>query len=56
MKLNGSQPPSPQLLWYDIKKGDEEAGEMLAAFELFLVRTVLLFQRLFVLWSGSVVV
>ncbi|XP_028412829.1 myoferlin-like isoform X1 [Dendronephthya gigantea] len=36
VKLNGSQPPSPQLLWYDITKGDEDAGEMLAAFELFL--------------------
>ena len=37
VKLNGAEPPSPQLLWYEIEKGGEDGGELLAAFELFLV-------------------
>ena len=38
VKLNGQEPPSPRLLWYDVTRAGEEAGEILAAFELFLVR------------------
>ena len=37
MKMNGQEPPSPRLLWYNLMYGDQEAGEILAAFELFLV-------------------
>lgn len=37
VKMNGQEPPSPRLLWYDITRVGEEAGEILAAFELFLV-------------------
>jgi hypothetical protein len=29
------------LQWYQIKKGDKMGGEILAAFELFLVRCIL---------------
>ena len=38
VKLNGQAPPAPRLLWYPVTKGKEEGGEILAAFELFLVR------------------
>ena len=38
VKLNGQGPPSPRLLWYDVTRVGEEAGEILAAFELYLVR------------------
>ena len=37
VKMNGQEPPAPRLLWYDITRVGEEAGEILAAFELFLV-------------------
>ena len=37
VKLHGQEPPAPRLLWYDISRVGEEAGEILAAFELFLV-------------------
>ncbi|EDO36863.1 predicted protein, partial [Nematostella vectensis] len=37
VKLNGQGPPAPRLLWYDVERGDEYGGEILAAFELFLV-------------------
>ncbi|XP_048584840.1 myoferlin isoform X2 [Nematostella vectensis] len=36
VKLNGQGPPAPRLLWYDVERGDEYGGEILAAFELFL--------------------
>ncbi|XP_068709292.1 myoferlin-like isoform X2 [Montipora foliosa] len=36
VKVNGQEPPSPRLLWYDVSRIGEEAGEILAAFELFL--------------------
>jgi len=35
--MNGQEPPAPRLLWYDVTRVGEEAGEILAAFELFLV-------------------
>lgn len=38
VKMNGQGPPAPRLLWYDVTRCGEEAGEILAAFELFLVR------------------
>ena len=38
VKLRGSKPPAPRLLWYPIMCGDKATGELLAAFELFLVR------------------
>jgi len=37
VKLNGQGPPAPRLLWYDVHRGNEYGGEILAAFELFLV-------------------
>ena len=37
VKMNGQEPPSPRLLWYGVERVGEEAGEILAAFELFLV-------------------
>lgn len=48
VKLNGPVPPAPRLLWYPVLKGKEEGGEILAAFELFLVRWLLLVQFLVV--------
>lgn len=36
VKMNGQEPPAPRLLWYDITRVGEDAGEILAAFELFL--------------------
>ena len=38
VKLQGQGPPAPRLLWEPVKKGKEDAGEILAAFELYLVR------------------
>lgn len=37
VKMNGQEPPAPRLLWYNVERVGEEAGEILAAFELFLV-------------------
>lgn len=36
VKLKGQGPPAPKLLWEPIKKGTDDAGEILVAFELFL--------------------
>ncbi|XP_027056703.1 myoferlin-like [Pocillopora damicornis] len=36
VKLNGQAPPAPRLLWEPVKKGTEDGGEILVAFELFL--------------------
>lgn len=36
VKLKGQGPPAPKLLWEPIKKGTEDGGEILVAFELFL--------------------
>ena len=36
VRLHGSQPPLPKLMWYAIKCGDRECGDLLAAFELLL--------------------
>ena len=38
VKFDGQGPPAPRLLWYGVTRAGEEAGEILAAFELFLVR------------------
>lgn len=38
VKLQGQGPPAPRLLWEPVMKGREDAGEILVAFELFLVR------------------
>lgn len=37
VKLKGQGPPAPRLLWEPVKKGKEDGGEILVAFELFLV-------------------
>ena len=37
VKMNGQEPPAPRLLWYDVTRAGEDAGEILVAFELFLV-------------------
>ena len=37
VKLKGQGPPAPRLLWEPVKKGTEDGGEILVAFELFLV-------------------
>lgn len=37
VKLKGQGPPAPRLLWQPVKKGKEDGGEILVAFELFLV-------------------
>ena len=39
VKLKGQGPPAPRLLWEPVKKGREDAGEILVALELFLVRS-----------------
>lgn len=39
VKLKGQGPPAPRLLWKPVKKGRDDAGEILVAFELFLVRS-----------------
>lgn len=36
VKLKGHGPPAPKLLWEPVTKGTDDAGEILAAFELFL--------------------
>jgi hypothetical protein len=36
VKLPGVKAPAVQLMWYTITRGEREAGEVLAAFELFL--------------------
>ncbi|XP_073239418.1 myoferlin-like [Porites lutea] len=36
VKLKGQGPPAPKLMWEPIKKGVDDAGEVLVAFELFL--------------------
>jgi len=36
VKLAGSKPPAPKLMWFPIMRGDKQCGELLAAFELFL--------------------
>lgn len=38
VKLDPSDARMPVLQWYDITRGNESGGELLAAFELFLVR------------------
>lgn len=40
VKLKGQGPPAPKLMWEAIKKGVDDAGEVLVAFELFLVRKI----------------
>lgn len=40
VKLKGQGPPAPKLMWEPIKKGVDDAGEVLVAFELFLVRKI----------------
>jgi len=39
VKLDPGDARSPVLQWYPIYRGKEEGGELLAAFELFLVST-----------------
>ncbi|XP_047127416.1 myoferlin isoform X1 [Hydra vulgaris] len=36
VRLNGSKPPAPRLMWYPIIRGEKTCGELLAAFEIFL--------------------
>lgn len=38
VKLDPGDARMPVLQWYPITRGQEEGGELLAAFELFLVR------------------
>lgn len=45
VKLKGQGPPAPKLLWGSVTKGNDDAGEILAAFELFLVRRLKGFFR-----------
>lgn len=52
--MNGQGPPAPRLLWYDVTRCGEEAGEILAAFELFLVReTKSYLFFLFCVWCAT---
>ena len=37
VKTDPTDPRTPVLQWYPIKKGDQDGGELLAAFELLLV-------------------
>ena len=37
VKLDPGDARSPVLQWYEIKKGRDSGGELLAAFELFMV-------------------
>ena len=39
VRLQGHQLPEPRLVWYTVMRGGEQAGQVLAACELFLVRT-----------------
>ena len=43
VKLRGQGPPAPKLLWHPVTKGKLEGGEILAAFEMFLVRIALFY-------------
>ncbi|XP_006816720.1 myoferlin-like, partial [Saccoglossus kowalevskii] len=36
VKLEGNDPRVPRLLWYTLKRGNDDAGEVLASFELYL--------------------
>ncbi|XP_070540972.1 myoferlin-like isoform X9 [Ptychodera flava] len=36
VKLEGNDPRVPRLMWYTLRRGNEDAGEVLASFELFL--------------------
>ncbi|XP_077992044.1 myoferlin-like isoform X14 [Glandiceps talaboti] len=36
VKLEGNDPRVPRLMWYSLRRGNEEAGEVLVSFELFL--------------------
>ena len=45
VKLKGQGPPAPKLLWEAVTKGTDDAGEILVAFELFLVRHLKRFFR-----------
>ena len=47
VKLNGQAPPAPRLLWEPVKKGTEDGGEILVAFELFLVSVVAYMEKNF---------
>ena len=38
VKTHPDDPRKPVLQWYNIMKGNREGGELLAAFELFLVK------------------
>ena len=38
VRLEGHQLPEPPLQWFKVTRGQEDAGELLAACELFLVR------------------
>ena len=49
VKLNGQAPPAPRLLWEPVKKGTEDGGEILVAFELFLVSVVAYMEKNFFL-------
>ena len=42
VKLDPADMRSPVLQWFPIKKGPQEGGELLAAFELLLVRLLFL--------------
>ena len=48
VKLNGQGPPAPRLLWEPVEKGTEDGGEILVAFELFLVSVVVCLVRSFI--------
>lgn len=41
VKLDPSDARSVVLQWYDIRRGKDSGGELLAAFELFLVSVIL---------------
>ena len=54
VKLNGQAPPAPRLLWEPVKKGTEDGGEILVAFELFLVSVVAYMEKnFFLILSGT---
>ena len=53
VKLNGQAPPAPRLLWEPVKKGTEDGGEILVAFELFLVSVVAYMENNFFLILSS---
>ena len=54
VKLNGQAPPASRLLWEPVKKGTEDGGEILVAFELFLVSVVAYMEKnFFLILSGT---